>query len=208
MNKNTMITTVIFDMGNVLIEFRWRKLFAEMGLTGERFERMANATVLDPVWNEFDRGIWTDEMMLDAFIKNAPELEKEMRLLMGEYFPGLLRKYDYTDEWLDAIKAKGYRIFILSNFSRKAFTDCADELDYVKKADVPIISYMVNLIKPDPKIYELLLSTYGLKAEESIFIDDTLRNVEAAEKLGIHGVRFIDQKDAAAKVSSIIEKCS
>ncbi|MCR5673221.1 MAG: HAD family phosphatase [Lachnospiraceae bacterium] len=203
MNKNTMITTVIFDMGNVLIEFRWRKLFAEMGLTGERFERMANATVLDPVWNEFDRGIWTDEMMLDAFIKNAPELEKEMRLLMGEYFPGLLRKYDYTDEWLDAIKAKGYRIFILSNFSRKAFTDCADELDYVKKADVPIISYMVNLIKPDPKIYEYMINTYGLDPKEAVFIDDSPANIEAAKKFGLNTILFTDKASADAKLKEL-----
>ena len=74
--------------------------------------------------------------------------------------------------------------------------------------DGGILSYKVKMTKPDPKIYELLLSEYNLKADECIFIDDTLRNVEAAEKLGIHGVRFIDQKDAAAKVSSIIEKCS
>ena len=74
--------------------------------------------------------------------------------------------------------------------------------------DGGILSYKVKMTKPDPKIYELLLSEYNLKADECIFIDDTLRNVEAAEKLGIHGVRFISQEDAAAKVSSIIEKCS
>ena len=203
MNKNTMIKTVIFDMGNVLIEFRWRKLFAEMGLTGERFERMANATVLDPVWNEFDRGIWTDKMMLDAFIKNAPELENEMKLLMGEYFPGLLRKYDYTDEWLDALKAKGYKIFILSNFSRKAFTDCADELDYVKKADVPIISYMINLIKPDPKIFEYMINTYDMDPKEAVFIDDSPANIEAAKKFGLNTVLFTDKASADAKLKEL-----
>ena len=56
-----MINTIIFDMGMVLVDFRWKALYEEMGLTGERFERMADATVRDPVWNEFDRGIWTDE---------------------------------------------------------------------------------------------------------------------------------------------------
>ena len=80
----------------VLIDFRWRALFHEMGLTGERFDRMAAATVLDPVWNEFDRGVWTDEMMLDAFIKRAPELEPELRDLMYNRFTELLKKYDYN----------------------------------------------------------------------------------------------------------------
>ena len=109
-----MIDTVILDMGNVLIDFRWRALFGEMGLTGERFDRMAHATVLDPVWNEFDRGIWTDEMLLDAFIRNAPELECELKEFFYDRFTGLLRKFDYTDEWIDSLKARGYRVYILS----------------------------------------------------------------------------------------------
>ena len=52
--RYTMITTIIFDMGNVLIDFRWEKLFEEMGFTGEKFDRMAKATVLSPIWNECD----------------------------------------------------------------------------------------------------------------------------------------------------------
>ena len=196
MNKNGMITTIIFDMGNVLIDFRWRELFTEMGLSGERFERMADATVRDPVWNEFDLGIWTDDMMLEAFIKNAPELEDEMRAMMGEYFPRLLKKFDYTDEWLDRLKAKGYKIYILSNFSRKAFTDCADELDYVKKADVAVISYNIHLIKPDPKIYEYILDTYDINPKEAVFIDDNPANIEAAKKFGINTVLFKDKGSA------------
>ena len=183
-------------MGNVLIDFRWRELFTEMGLSGERFERMADATVRDPVWNEFDLGIWTDDMMLEAFIKNAPELEDEMRAMMGEYFPGLLKKFDYTDEWLDRLKAKGYKIYILSNFSRKAFTDCADELDYVKKADVAVISYNIHLIKPDPKIYEYILDTYDINPKEAVFIDDNPANIEAAKKFGINTVLFKDKGSA------------
>ena len=183
-------------MGNVLIDFRWRELFTEMGLSGERFERMADATVRDPVWNEFDLGIWTDDMMLEAFIKNAPELEDEMRAMMGEYFPGLLKKFDYTDEWLDSLKARGYKICILSNFSRKAFTDCADELDYVKKADVAVISYNIHLIKPDPKIYEYILDTYDINPKEAVFIDDNPANIEAAKKFGINTVLFKDKGSA------------
>ena len=191
-----MITTIIFDMGNVLIDFRWEALFHEMGLEGERFARMAEATVLDPVWNEFDRGIWTDEMMQDAFIKNAPELEKEIRQMMTDYFPGLLRKFDYTDEWMDSLKAKGYKLYILSNFSGKAFRDCAGELDYVSKADGAVISYKVNMIKPDPGIYRYLLDTYNINPAEAVFIDDNADNIEAAGKFGINTILFTDKESA------------
>ncbi|MCR5474491.1 MAG: HAD family phosphatase [Lachnospiraceae bacterium] len=191
-----MINTIIFDMGNVLIDFRWKALYHEMGLEGEKFDKMARATVLDPVWNEFDRGEWTDEEILEGFIRNAPDIEKELRDFYGDRFRGLLRKYDYTDEWLDRLKAKGYRIYILSNFSRKAYRECADELDYIKKADGAVISYMIKMIKPDPEIYRYLLDTYDIKPEEAVFIDDTEKNLAAARDFGINTILFTGKEDA------------
>ena len=52
-----MINTVVFDIGNVLIDFRWQGLFEDLGFCGEKFERIADATVRSQWWNEFDRGI-------------------------------------------------------------------------------------------------------------------------------------------------------
>ena len=190
-------------MGNVLVDFRWDALFHEMGLTGERFERMADATVRDPVWNEFDRGFWTDEMMLDAFIKNAPELEDVMRDFMSVYFTGLLRKFDYSDDWIIHLKEKGFRVYILSNFSKKAFTECAKELTYVEKADGAVISYEVGLIKPDPAIYRFLLEKYDIDPKEAVFIDDTAKNIEAAESLGITGILFKDRESAVRRLEEL-----
>ncbi|MCR5591234.1 MAG: HAD family phosphatase [Lachnospiraceae bacterium] len=198
-----MINTVIFDMGNVLIDFRWEALFHEMGLAGEKFDRMAAATVLDPVWREFDRGVWTDEMILDGFIKNAPELESELREFMDVRFPGLLRKFDYTDEWMDALRAAGYKIYILSNFSEKADRECADELDYIKKADGAVLSYKIRMIKPDEEIYRYLLDTYGIDPKEAVFIDDTAENIEGAKKLGITAIRFTDKESVDAELAKL-----
>ena len=198
-----MITTIIFDMGMVLIDFRWKALFHEMGLEGEKFDRMVAATVADPVWNEFDRGIWSDEMMLDAFIKNAPELEEELRVFMYDRFIDLLRKYEYTDDWLDTLKANGYKIYILSNFSRKAFEDCRKELDYVSKADGAVISYKVKMIKPDPEIYRYLINTYNIDPKEAVFIDDNKDNIAAAEKFGITGILFTDKKSADEELEKL-----
>ena len=198
-----MITTIIFDMGNVLIDFRWEALYHEMGLYGERFERMADATVRDPSWNEFDRGVWTEEMIIDAFIKNAPELEQEIKDFMNNRFTGLLRKFDYTDEWMDSLKRGGYKIYILSNFSEKAYRECANELDYIRKADGAVLSFEVNLIKPDPAIYTYLLDTYGIDPAEAVFIDDTAKNTEAARLMGINAILFKGKSDADAELAKL-----
>ena len=189
-------------MGMVLVHFRWEELFREMGLTGERFERLANATVRNPVWNEIDRGVWSDEMMFEAFVKNAPDMESEIYEMMFEKFAGFLKKYDYTDEWLDSLKAKGYKLYILSNFSRKGFEE-SKELDYVSKVDGAVISYKVNMIKPEPGIYRYLLDKYDIDPAEAVFIDDNAANIAAAEKFGIKGIRFTDKASAEQQLAAL-----
>ena len=74
-----MVNTVIFDIGNVLVDFRWQGLYEDLGFTGEKFEKIANATVRSQWWNEFDRGILTLEEIIGKFTENAPEYEQEIR---------------------------------------------------------------------------------------------------------------------------------
>ena len=70
-----------------------------------------------------------------------------------------------------------------------------------------ILSYKEHLIKPEPEIYQLLLKRYGLKAEESVFLDDTLKNVEAAEEQGIHGIHFLTKEQAEEELRKLGVDC-
>ena len=184
-----MIKNVIFDIGNVLTDFRWRDFLKDKGFDETMIDRIAGATVLNPVWCEYDRGMWTDEQILEAFIKKDPAIEKEIHMAFDD-FTGMVTPREYAIPWLQSLKANGYRVLYLSNFSRKAEVECADALNFMPYMDGGILSYRDKLIKPNPDIYKLILSRYGLAAEESVFIDDTLVNVEAAEKVGIHGIHF------------------
>ena len=202
-----MIKNIIFDIGNVLSAFRWEGFLADKGFDKEMIDRIGNASVRTDAWYEFDKGVYSDEEVVELFVKNDPEIATEIHKAF-DYVEGMVELYPYACDWIKGYKDAGYKVYYLSNFSYKAETQCPESLSFIPMMDGGILSYKVKMTKPDPKIYELLLSEYNLKADECIFIDDTLRNVEAAEKLGIHGVRFISQEDAAAKVSSIIEKCS
>ena len=202
-----MIRNIIFDIGNVLSAFRWEGFLADKGFDKEMIDRIGNASVRNEAWYEFDKGVYSDEEVVELFVKNDPEIAAEIHKAF-DFVEGMVELYPYTMDWLKSYKDAGFKVYYLSNFSYKAETQCPKSLSFIPMMDGGILSYRVKMTKPDPKIYELLLSNYGLKAEECIFIDDTLRNVEAAEKLGIHGVRFFNQEDAASKVSMIIEKCS
>lgn len=193
-NEN-MITTVILDIGNVLVDFAWKEHIARMGYSKEINDRIAKATALNEDWNQYDVGLLTDEEILDLFVENDPGIGDQI-LSTFATLTGLLKQKEHAKDFIKELKAKGYRVLYLSNFSAKAEKDCAKELDFIPLTDGGILSYKVRIIKPDQRIYELLTQTYGLTPEECIFFDDTPANVEAAKKHGYNAEVFVDYETA------------
>ena len=187
-----MITTLIFDIGNVLADFIWEEYYRSFGFTEEILDRLAKATVKDPMWNEYDRGVMTDEEVLQGFIDNDPGIEREIRLTLKDV-GAMVRRNDYAIPWIKELQGKGYRCLYLSNFSEKARKECAASMDFLPYMDGGILSYQDKVIKPMPEIYQLLIDRYQLVPEECVFMDDTLRNLEGAEKFGIHTIHFKNQ---------------
>ena len=190
-----MITTIIFDIGNVLADFTWREHFASFGYDEKMVDRIARATVQSPEWNEYDRGILTDEEILAGFIENDPEIADDIYKVLKNV-KTIVKRNEYAIPWIQELKEKGYRCLYLSNFSHKAETECAYALDFIPYLDGGILSYRDKVIKPMPEIYQLLIERYGLVPEECVFLDDTLPNLVAAEKFGIHTIHFKNQVQA------------
>ncbi len=183
------VNTIIFDIGNVLVDFRWKEFIADFGYDKEIQERIARASVLDNSWHEFDRGVVSESELVDMFVCNDPGIEDEIRRTYRS-IKGLLKQYDYTKPWIRELKDKGFRVLYLSNFSEKADRECADEMDFIPLMDGGILSYRVKLIKPEAAIYELLTDTYDLTPSECLFFDDTPANVEAARRHGYNAEVF------------------
>lgn len=197
-----MIRNIIFDIGNVLADFRWKGFLQDKGFDDAMTGRIARASVESPVWNEVDRGEWDMERLMAEFVKQDPGIEAELHIAFDD-LKGIVTKRDYAIPWIKELKAKGYGVYYLSNFSEKAYEDCAEALDFLPYTDGGILSYRDKVIKPDEKIYQLLLSRFGLKAEECVFLDDTLRNVEAAQKLGFHGICFRTREQAEEELGKL-----
>lgn len=197
-----MIQNIIFDIGNVLTDFRWEAFLYDKGFDKFMVERIAKASVLTEAWYEVDRGVLTMAEIMDGFIQNDPEIEKELHHAFDDIH-GMVTIREYTIPWLQKLKEAGYQLYYLSNFSRKAEEECASSLIFMPYMDGGILSYQVKLIKPDPAIYQLLLDSYGLKPQESVFLDDTLVNVEAAEREGIHGIHFINKEQAEKELLAL-----
>lgn len=194
-----MITTIIFDIGNVLADFTWEAHFRSFGFSEEILERLAKATVKSPMWDESDRGVLSDEELMQGYIDNDPGIEKEIRLALADKGTMVIRN-DYAIPWIQKLKGKGYRCLYLSNFSRKAHKECAAALDFLPYMDGGILSYQEKIIKPMPEIYQLLIDRYELAPEECVFLDDTKRNLDAAAKFGIHTIHFQNQTQAVEEL--------
>ncbi len=197
-----MIRNVIFDIGNVLTDFRWNEFLQDKGFDEAMIQRIARASVLSPFWAEFDRGEWDTDKLLKEFAKLDPEIEDELYRAFGD-IREMVTKRDYAIPWIKELKSKGYGVYYLSNYSYKAYVDCIDALDFIPFMDGGILSFQDRVIKPDAEIYRLLLSRYGLKAEECVFLDDTPANVEAAEKLGFAGIVFGTREQAQEELRAL-----
>ena len=116
----------------------------------------------------------------------------------------MIRRYDYAIPWLKELKERGYGVYYISNFAHKAHVECEKALDFLPVMDGGILSYQAKLIKPDPEIYRLLCDRYGLKAKECVFIDDTEKNVLAAQKEGMKGILFHTLEQTQSELEDVM----
>lgn len=198
-----MIKNIIFDIGNVLAQFRWKEHIEELGYTGQIAERIAKATVCGPYWNELDRGVIPENEVIESFLKLDPQIKDDILNFLKDPTK-LIREYDYSKNWLETMKKKGYNIYILSNFYKSLFEYELEHCSFFGTEDGMVVSYREKLIKPDPRIYQTLLERYGLKANECIFLDDNRANVEAARALGIYGIVVSDYEQANSELNRVL----
>lgn len=197
-----MINTIIFDIGNVLADFTWKEYLESFGYTGEMLERIARASVMNEKWEEYDKGLMSDEEILQCFVDKDPEIEADIRRCF-ENVKGMVSRNDYAIPWIKELKQKGYKVLYLSNFSRKASQECADALDFIPYMDGGILSYKDKVIKPMPEIYKLLIDRYDLNPDECVFMDDMEKNLKGAEALGIHTILFRNKSQAEEELKKL-----
>ena len=201
-----MINTVIFDIGMVLVYFRWRELFADLGFEGEKFDRIASATVHNPWWNEFDKGELTVEEIVDKYALSAPEYKEDIAKIY-DHKDEFVILYDYTIPWIQELKERGYKVYVLSNWSEPAYEANKDtHLRFLKEVDGAIMSFREGIIKPDREIYQLLCDRYQINPKEAVFLDDNKANIDAARIFGLNAIHFKGYEQAREELEVFLQK--
>jgi 2-haloacid dehalogenase len=185
-----MITTIIFDLGGVLIdwnpEYLYRKVFKDESEMKHFLEK-----VCTPEWNEEQDAGRTLAEAIDFLLKEYPEHEENIRLYYNRWEEMLAGAIEGTVKIFEKLKeTKKFKIYALTNWSAETFPIALEKYQFLGWFDGVVVSGTEKKRKPFPEFYQILLDRYQVKAEETIFIDDNLRNVDAAKQVGLDAIHF------------------
>lgn len=188
---NNKIDTIIFDLGGVLID--WNPLYVYTDTYFDTVEQrdyfFKNICTSD--WNEEqDAGrsiVEATQLLLDKF----PDWEQPIRDYYGRWTEMLKGPIPETVELFRELKASGkYKIYALTNWQADLFNIALVRYNFLHWFDGRVVSGEEKMRKPFPEFYNLLLNRYQVAPSNALFIDDNLRNVQAAEALGIDSIHF------------------
>ncbi|HEY1722958.1 MAG TPA: HAD family phosphatase [Magnetospirillaceae bacterium] len=183
-------TIVIFDLGGVLIDWNPRHLFRKIFEGDEAGMEHFLAHVCNQAWNEKqDEGRSFAEAVQEA-INRHPDKEPYIRAYHERWVETLGGPLHETVEVLTALHDRQVPLYALTNWSAETYPHAQRLFSFLAHFKGVVVSGTEKLIKPDPRIYRLLLERYDVAPESAVYIDDNSRNAEAATKLGLHGIHF------------------
>ena len=180
---------IVFDLGRILLDYQPLVWLKKKNYT--HYNELFEIIFQNPLWVKLDEGTITREEFTEKLINEHPELALDIEEIMEEWIE-LPLPIENNIKLLSPLKKKGYHLYIISNFHLDAYNRFLKKQDWFTLFDGAIISAKEKLIKPDLRIYELLLERYQLKADECLFIDDSLDNINACKNVGMDGIHLPD----------------
>jgi len=203
MQQNTQIKNIIFDFGGVVMDWNPRYFFRDYFNDDEKMEFFLK-NIAEDEWNaEQDRGRSLKEGT-DIQVAKFPEWETEIRAYYDNWTTMLKSDIPENVEVLRKLEHSEYELFGLTNWSAETFPYALANYDFFNafKGKI-VVSGTEKLIKPDKKIWEVLLERYHLKPEESVFIDDNPKNIEVAKTLGFMTVHITEGTNLEEELRSL-----
>jgi 2-haloacid dehalogenase len=196
------VDTVVFDLGNVLIAWDPRRLYRQLIDDEERMDWFLRE-VCNSAWNEQqDAGrSWSEATaLLRGRYPEHADLIDAYHLRWEETLVGPI---EGTVALLGELKARGVRLLALTNWSQETFPIARQRFPFLQWFEGIVVSGEERLIKPDPRIYQRLLERYAVDPARVLYIDDSQRNVAAAEALGMRGWWFHEPDGLRARLHEL-----
>ena len=181
---------IVFDLGGVVFHRDAKKVRKEL----IDFFAFIFAAKMPLFWEEYDRGTLTFDEVLDELSRS-----KGCDRAVAEDY---LREAQ-TAALIRDLKRAGYRLYVLSNMSRE-FIDFLRRTEIYGCFDGEVVSCEEGVVKPEPRIYEILLDRFGLDPAETLFIDDRRSNLEAAAAFGIATFHFREPESSCTQLREML----
>ena len=199
--KVKKIKNIIFDYGRVLVDYSPEYLYDSVFTDKREMQWFIDHVVNAEFHTTLDLGNPTREV-IEEWIRRFPKYSRELNLydtdylrLVGEEVPGMR-------QLLIDLHEQGYHLYGLTNWGHK-FQLVYEKYTIFKLLDGQVVSGEEHVVKPDPQIFNILLSRYELRPEECVFTDDRAENVEGAQRLGIHGIVFKNAEQLREEIGKL-----
>lgn len=197
------VTTVVFDLGNVLIQWNPRNLFRQIYGADEAGMEFFLSEVCNTAWNEQqDRGRPWKDAIAEAIARH-PAHEANIKAYFERWAEMIPGEVEGTVDVLAQLRALGVRLLALTNWSAETFHIAEARFPFLQWFEGIVVSGREGLIKPDPAIFQLLIERYQLHPSTTTFIDDSVHNVDAANHAGLRGVHFRDARELRGQLLAL-----
>ena len=181
----------LFDLGGVFFDWDPDHFYKNVFENIEEREFFL-AEVCNDQWNvQQDAGRSIAEAELEL-IPKFPHYEKEIKMYYKNHRKMIRGVFEESVDILKKLKDKNYECYVLSNWSAETFAGMTDDYPFLKLFDGLLISGEDKLIKPDHAIYQLARDRFNLNPEETVFIDDKLENIQAAQEMNFKTIHLTD----------------
>jgi 2-haloacid dehalogenase len=196
---DTTITTVVFDLGGVLIDWDPRHLYRQLFSDPQEMEVFLR-DVVSPDWNaQQDSGRTWAEATAELLAKH-PDQEEMIRLYSERWAEMLAGPIGGTVDILREIRDRGLHVYALTNWSAETFPRARPMFPFLEWFEGIVVSGDERIKKPDPQIWHRLIERYAIDPSRSVYIDDMPHNATVAAELGFHAIRFESPEQLRARL--------
>jgi putative hydrolase of the HAD superfamily len=200
-----VVRNVIFDLGGVVLDWNPAAIVALIEPVPERQAALRHALFGHADWRLFDRGGLTEPELIQRLRSRLGSTQAEVEAILDAIRNSLVEKPE-TVKLLRALQGRGTPLYCLSNMPAAIYTHLRQRHDFWDAFSGIVISGEIQMMKPEPEVFMHLLDTFGLRAEESVFIDDLPANIESARQVGLHAICFKDAAQCRRELDQILCK--
>lgn len=195
------IKNIVFDFGGVLIDWNPTYLYSKV------FEKEEDMNYfLDNIcpyhWNVLQDAGRSLREATEEKQREHPDFEEQIGMYYGRWDEMLGGTIDENERLVAPLRAK-YKIYGLTNWSAETLPIAKERYDFFNHLEGIVVSGEEKLVKPDARLYEILLNRYHINPQESLFIDDSLPNIETARQLGFHTIHYTEDVNLKSELEEM-----